>query len=224
MTEIQTLVPTNFGAALALAGPLGANLTSTGLTINDPDLPYENWENLGRVIGFAGNAWQWWAGDWINIGEKLFGEQAAQGQDDQATRYDIVRRTIGKEQQTLLNIASVARNVKAEVRRPELGFSHHAVVAPFHEDPEQQAEWLRLAVENQWSVAELRQAIRDAKSPGEPEPDAEPGGGGSDTLTHCEVIERAARLVFSTWQTTPDGEMLVPRESAAQLMSALGEQ
>lgn len=220
--EMEPLAPMNMAAALTLAGAFGGNLTPVGLDITDPDLPYESWENLGRCIGFAGNAWQWWAGDWINIGETLFGEQAAQAMDDKASRYDIVRRTIGKEQQTLLNISSVCRKVARPRRRIELSFGHHSVVAPL--DPEEQSEWLRLAVEGQWSIAELREKIRDAKNPADGEATGGEGGTDPGRMSHCEQVEQALRTVFDTGQSTSDGHVLVPPSSWTLVATALGEQ
>lgn len=220
-TEVEPMTPVNLSAAVTLAGAFGGSLTMTGLDITDPDLPYESWENLGRCIGFAGNAWQWWAGDWINIGETLFGEQAAQAMDDKASRYDIVRRTIGKEQQTLLNISSVCRKVARPRRRPELSFGHHSVVAPL--DPEEQSEWLRLAVEGLWSIADLRDAIREVKNPSG-DPQVVGGEGGSERMSRCENIEQALRVVFDTGQSTSDGHVLVPPSSWTLVASALGEE
>lgn len=220
----EALVPTNGPAALALAAELGATLTAVSLEVTDPNLPFQSWENLGRCISFAGNAWQWWVGDWIRIGETLYGEDAAQAVDDSASRYDVMRRVTGVEQQTLLNVASVARKVAPFVRRPELRFSHHAVVAPFEE--EDQVLWLHRAVDNQWTVAELRQAIRDEKSPPPPEDEGETQispSGGTDTLTLAERLEEVARLIWNQAQPTTHGTYEVPAPAMSQLAEVLGE-
>lgn len=221
-TKTGPLVPMNAAAAVELAGALGGSLTPLGLDISDPNLPYENWENIGRVIGFMANAWQWCAGDWVNLGLRIYGDDAYQGaSDDKDTRYDAVQRTLGREHQTVLNVASVCNRVARKVRRIELTFSHHAVVAPLESD--EQKEWLRLAVENKWSVGELREAIREAKA-GTPDAPTDGGSGGSGNLTHCEQIELAARVVFQNGQSTSDGHVLVPPEAWHSLSTALGEQ
>jgi len=212
-------VPLEGPAALILADKLGAKLTPTSLDITDPNLPYESWEDIGRCISFAGNAWQWWVGDWITIGETLYGEQAAQAIDDPATRYDVMRRVTGAEQQTLLNVASVARKVKRGVRRQELRFSHHAVVAPL--EANEQRHWLALAVKNQWTVAELRQALKDELSP--PDDTEQDDTNGQITgPTLAERLEEAARHLRAAAQAMENGRW-APEDAWAQLDAALGE-
>ena len=215
----EALVPMEGPAALALADALGAKLTPISLDITDPKLTYTDWENIGRCISFAGNAWQWWVGDWINIGETLYGEEAAQGIDDPSTRYDLMRRVTGSEQQTLLNVASVTRKVSRGVRRAELRFSHHAVVAPL--DANQQRHWLALAVRNQWTVKELRDAIRDELNP----PNDEDQGAASQDIagpTLAERLEEAARHLRAHAQPMDNGRW-ADEAAWSQLDAVLGE-
>lgn len=217
----EALIPTSAPAAMQLALELGATTDSISLVITDPDLPFENWENIGRCIGFAGNAWQWWAGDWINTGEALYGEESAQGVDDPTTRYDALRRVTGQAQQTLLNVSSVCRKVSRERRRGELTFTHHAAVASL--EPDEQTRWLQAAIDNNWSVSELKQAIKDEKHPddGGGEPQVLPGLDGPSV---SERIEEAARQVYRAASIASHGEYVVPAEPMHQLAAALGEE
>lgn len=218
------LIPVNGPAALALAASLGATMTATSLEVSDTNLPFQDWENLGRCISFAGNAWQWWVGDWMRIGETLYGEDAAQGVDDPTTRYEAMRRVTGVEHQTLLNVASVARRVAPDRRRVELRFSYHAAVAPL--DPEDQVKWLQAAIDNQWGVHELRQAIRDDKNPIEPDPDPDPDV--QVTVMHppqtlTERLEEASRHLWASRQPMDNGYW-ADGSGWAQLGAALGEE
>lgn len=220
-SKSTALVPTSGAAATQLAFDLGARLESTGLELTNLDLTYEEWENIGRCIGFVGNAWQWWVGDWINFGDKLFGEDAAQAIDDRQTRYDVARRiTGGIPQNTLSNIASICSRVAKSRRRPELTFYQHEPVAAL--DPEEQTQWLDRAIAEQWSREDLRSAIRDAGAPADPpsnDPPAAPGG-----VSVSERIEQAARMVWSQAQRASDKTgFFVPPEPMRQLGAALGE-
>lgn len=221
MTSTGVLVPTNGAAATQLALELGAELRETSLVITDAELSIESWQNIGRCIGVVGNAWQWWVGDWLNFGEGLFGEESAQGVDDQQSRYDIAKRITPVDQGRLQNIRSVCGRVAASRRRVELTFSHHEEVAAL--DADDQNVWLQRAIDAQWTKAELRQAIKDEKNPPievlDPEPTvSDPGPSIADRL------EEAARLVYRQGQTTSGGDYLVPASAMAQLAAALGEE
>lgn len=101
-----------------------------------------------------------WIGDYINIGEEMFGEMYTQA---------LVH--FGEyEYQTVANYASVMRRVPARVgkeqhRRKELSFAHHDAVAKLEID--EQRYWLQRAVDEKLTSRELRELIN-------PEEDAEP--------------------------------------------------
>jgi hypothetical protein len=75
------------------------------------------------VLGEIGRACQWWIGDWLNYGERAYGEKYAQGMA--ATGYEL---------QTLTNMAWVAARVEISRRREILSWSHHAEVAALESD------------------------------------------------------------------------------------------
>lgn len=216
------LVPTNGASATQLAFDLGARLEPTGMELTNPDLTYDDWENIGRCIGFVGNAWQWWVGDWINFGDKLFGEEAAAAIDDRATRYDVARRvTGGIPVGTLTNIASICARIAKSRRRPELTIYQHEPVAAL--EPDDQTMWLTKAVDEQWSRDDLRAALREAAGDGKKTADPPPSPPGGISIS--EQIEHAARLVWAQAQRATDhpGFYLVAGEPMAQLGAALGE-
>jgi hypothetical protein len=72
----------------------------------------------------------------------------------------------GMNYSTLKTYAYVARSVEMSRRLDQLSFAHHAEVAPL--PSREQAAWLKKALGNNWSVAELRRRIRrgDQARPG----------------------------------------------------------
>ena len=129
-------------------GPFRA--TTTGLVILEDDVPYELWEAYGGAIRRVEGAVQWIIGDWLNYGERKYGEMYAQAMDE--TDY---------EKDTLKKAKWVAGKVERCRRRHELGFSAHAEVAKL--EPEEQDYWLAEAVEQGYTVRGLREAIREAR-------------------------------------------------------------
>jgi hypothetical protein len=120
-----------------------------GLALPDK-LPFDDWEAIGKQLKMADAAVQWWVGDWLNFGEKAYGEIYAQAIDATEWRY-----------QTLANAKSIAAKIEFYRRRENLSFSHHAEVVSL--PPAQQDKLLDEAIENQWTRAELRTAVRDLK-------------------------------------------------------------
>ncbi len=201
---------------------------AAGVSVSpDAELPsYETWESLVRGAVWVGEAWQWWLGDLLNIGESLFGEEFAQVADPPESKYDLVHRVTGLDPGHLRNIASLSGRVPRDNRRtPPLAWSTHMPVAPL--DPADQVEWLQRAIDNNWTREALRVAIRDAVRP---EADVEIEGDqvveetDETTLSRADQIEAAAHRVYHQAQPTSDGAYLVPPEPFAQLRAALGEE
>lgn len=203
--------------------PAGS-LSIVGLELTDPDMTLADWQELGRKLGHVHRWTSWALGDWINFGEAIFGEDAAQGAEGTtADRYDVAGRVTGLAPQTLLNYAHVCRSIPRRLRRVELPFSVHEPVAKLA--PEDQEAWLQKAVDGSWTREELRTAIREdatglepAADP-EPEPQ-EPAGG----LSRAERLEVLAQFVYQHGQPTGNGTHVVelPDETWAQLANALG--
>lgn len=170
----------------------------TGLIVTDPDLSYDSLEGIVSAGAILHSAAKFWIGDALNFSEQAYGERYAQM--EAATRMD---------HHSLENIASVCRKVARSRRREELSFSHHGVVARL--EPNEQVEWLTAAVENDWSVSEFRDHVRDAVPP---KPRGEqPAWTGSEqpqgelmTLTAVEETEKNAQQVLT--QTLAAGHPL----------------
>lgn len=193
------------------------------LNLTDPDLPYQRWEDLGRFLGSIDKRSRWYIGDWLNFGEAVYGESAAQGVEATTSeRYSEAERVTGLDHGTLMNIRSVCAKVPRENRRKDLGFWIHSEVAKL--DAAEQPRWLDAAIENGWSKTDLRDAIRAEKNP-PAEADSDGGGEGAPAApTASEKIEEAANVVVDAWSLNSDGEWVVPKEAGAQLLAALGRE
>ena len=110
---------------------------------------YDDWLKLGKPLGLTGAALRWWIGDWLNFGIEHFKDHAIQAAD-----------MLGLDEGTVANIQKVCAGVKA-AQRTELSFEHHKEVYLF--DPFIQEKWLGKAVQNHWTRADLRGAIKDAE-------------------------------------------------------------
>lgn len=205
-------------AAGQLILALGGETSHTALTLTDPALSFEDWQIIGKQLGLFATATQWWIGDWMDAGETLFGEQAAQATDTVDTKYDLEHRVTGLDAGYLANIRSVCGRVAVAQRRAELSFSHHQEVAPF--EPPVQAEWLQKAIDNKWNRNQLREAIRAARQGIE----AGDGGGSGSGSTIRERVEQVARDIYHAAEPIKDGYRRVPDELVHRLGAALGEE
>lgn len=130
----------------------GLRFTPTALEVPG-NLSPEGWESaLGRLVPLEQGA-SWWLGDLLVFGEKRYGET-----------YEAALKTTGRSLQTLKNLAWVARRVKPAVRRADLPWRSHRVVAPLVE--EEQVKWLAMAAEHGWTSDELGRELRAARSQG----------------------------------------------------------
>lgn len=76
--------------------PKYCKATETSLTFSD-DTPYEVWEEVGKNLKVFGGAIQLWLGDWLNFGEKRYGNKYTKALEE--TSYEL---------KTLQNFATVA--------------------------------------------------------------------------------------------------------------------
>lgn len=139
---------------LALIPSKFFNCTSVGLEIAE-NTPFEDWLKIGEALQKANTAVQWWIGDWLNFGERKYGEKYSQAIEETPYAYETLRK-----------FANVAKKVEMGVRTPNLSFDHHLRIA--YLEPKYQAKWLKEAIKESWSVKELRQAIRRADISGTP--------------------------------------------------------
>lgn len=124
----------------------GVSMTATSWQAAT-ELPLSQWSAAGRRLGAIGRGVGWWIGDWLNYGNRRFGERYTRAK--RITRYDV---------QTLMNMVYVASRFPPERRREGLSFSHHAELAALA--PDEQDRWLTRAEAKGWSVRCLREELR----------------------------------------------------------------
>jgi len=86
------------------------------------DVTKTEWAKVFSGLKTIEGCVQFWIGDCLKYREQKWG------------MYDDVAEESGIELKTLQNITSVSNSIKPSRRREELGFSHHAEVAPLEED------------------------------------------------------------------------------------------
>jgi hypothetical protein len=121
------------------------SLTAVGLTISS-DLDFDEWEDIGSVLGKVRDATAFALGDWFVWGDAAFGEIAVQAVE-----------ATGRSKTTIMEYVRVARRVPRSRRRSTLSFTHHQLVAARPE--EEQERLLEVCEQNRWSVEELRGAL-----------------------------------------------------------------
>lgn len=117
---------------------------------------YAEWVTLLAVLDHTEQGVRWWVGDALNEMERLLGA-------DQMLQAVAMAELKPK---TAQQYKRVARQVRRADRRAALEWSHHLQVAPL--DPPEQRLWLDRAEAEEWSVAELRAALQEAKKVDEP--------------------------------------------------------
>lgn len=119
--------------------------TPTGLIIEGKP-SVESWLEYGEKIKQIHGAIQWICGDWLNYGEKAYGQKYSQALDETGYSYD-----------TLRHVSWVAAKVEPCRRKHNLSWSHHLEVIKLN--PDEQDFWLAKAEEENLSTKQLRGAI-----------------------------------------------------------------
>jgi hypothetical protein len=109
------------------------------------------WESAGRFLGKVNRASMFLIGDWV-----LAGIDAGFTRGDV---YDEVESITGLDNQTLRNAVYVSKHVLAQVRRADLPFYHHQMVAAL--PPEQQEKLLDQAATNNWTGRQLADVVQE---------------------------------------------------------------
>ena len=123
----------------------GYSLSPIGLSIAD-GLSFAEWASLGQRLLRFSDAAAWWIGDWLVYGEWRYGEKYRTIVDRLQLSYDRVR-----------DYAYVAGNVSPGVRREDVSFTHHRLIAKL--PPKEQERWLARAAERRWTKRELADAL-----------------------------------------------------------------
>jgi len=176
-------------------------ITPTSLTLRDPNMDFDQFEAICRMMGQLRSSNSWWIGDLIVFGEGAYGE-----------RYPQAQEAFGLAYHTLTGYAYVSRNVARRRRRATLTFGHHKLVAP--KEPAVQSKWLARAAEAGWTCEEMREAMRSIEPGGDNGSESETDGSGP-------TVKDAARRVWIAAQRDGD-RYIVPAEPMQILASTLG--
>ena len=153
MGKRHALASGSHSRAVALPGIV----TPVSLTL-PKNLPWADYPRTGQLLGRIGRGVQWWIGDFLVQGQRMYGEKFAQGAE--ALEYDA---------KTLTNLAWVAERVASSRRRAGLSFAHHAEVAAL--EALEQETWLARAETEGWTRHQLRKALKGENTPEDtPEP------------------------------------------------------
>lgn len=163
-------------------GP-GTHTTRVSLKIAE-GLEYDEWRQIGQRLLTVAEASRWWIGDWLVHGEwGRYGEAYRAAVEELELAYDAVR-----------DYAYVAGHVPESVRREDLSWRHHRLVAKLK--PADQERWLARAAEHGWSVRRLADEIAQATV--KPAPTAQQVSAGSrhvpQTLERLVLHVEADRL------------------------------
>lgn len=145
---------------------------------NAPEqLEYRAWVLEGRRIGLMCRGSPWWIGDWLLYGNARWGEM-----------YAAAAKITGYDPKSLRNMRYVASRFQVSLRKDNLTWSHHAVLASL--DPGRQRYWLERACHDRLSVEDLRAELRAERhgrrqSLGEPLARTPRGGVATITCPNC---------------------------------------
>lgn len=161
-----------------------------GLTVPDGASPADLQE-IGTLLFRIEGSLHWLIGDWLAHAETYHWGQT-----------EAIAEHFGRRVKTLYDYKYVAKNVNARNRVPELGFQHHALVAPM--DDADQVRYLELARQGNpdprdptkrvpWTVAQFRAYIQREKTKSLPEK--------VDNLPDMKTPLRVVRSIFRVLQT-----------------------
>jgi hypothetical protein len=108
------------------------------------------WVSAGVRLGGLSRSSNWWIGDWLRYGAEKWGE-----------KYVTAAKITGYDPHSLENMVYVASRFDISLRRENLSWSHHFLVAAL--DREQQDYWLDLATKERLSVSDLRIELKAAQ-------------------------------------------------------------
>jgi hypothetical protein len=166
-----------------------AKLDETSLLVPD-GTSFEAAERMMVAMQGLQNCVKWWIGDLLVFAERAYGEKYAQLIDSTDYEYN-----------TLRNICYVAEHVAPNVRRKELTFWHHQEVAALQQAD--QKKFLKLAIEQRLSAAQLRALIKDKQKSQKP--------------NRAETYELALKSILKLAQESPDFDKTEFKERPAKM-------
>ena len=110
------------------------------------NLSYETWEQIGNTLQTINGAVNWWIGDWLNVGERKWGDT-----------YTQAINTTDASIESLKKYKAVSERIDKSIRVPELSWTHHFHVAYIPE--EQRGPLLAIAEYYELSSRELKALV-----------------------------------------------------------------
>lgn len=124
------------------------DLSSIGLRLKDPSLPYERFEELCFMLGAMHGAVRFAIGDALIQGEVLYGEESFQAFE-----------ALGLSEDGKREYRRVSDRVPLGIRRAAVSWSHHRAIAPL--PPPEQEAWLDRIETEGLSHHALRDELRN---------------------------------------------------------------
>lgn len=183
-------------------------VTPQGLRF-DRNLPYKQWAPAGLHLKRLDSWVRFAIGDWMNHGEAIYGEEYAQGVSD-----------AGVSPQVAIKLKGVSGAVPEKIRRlDKLSFGHHELVAPAKYELKEKVMWLERAIENDWGVRTMSEAMnpKAVKEPGDPSSGCECCGASPAPMKSCSKCASVASTALETVGVKGAIELLRRKPSKPQL-------
>lgn len=129
-------------------------ITATALHLNK-NITFEEWQEIGSHLSALAKGMLFWVGDWLNYGEKTYGESYAQAMDITGYSYATVKMA-----------KYISSKFPPEDRNEKLTFTHYSAVVG--EDKTKALQLLDKAANDELSVKELK-GLRSETAPPKPE-------------------------------------------------------
>lgn len=138
------LIPIKTGLGLPGA------VSRVGLELPD-NLTFEQWEGIGSTLNSVEGSIQWWLGDWLNFGERRYGEMYSQAMDATERSYD-----------SLAQAKWISKSYEFCDRSQNLSWKHHREAASLPES--ERSTMLERAEAEGWTTRELRSEVNQRKA------------------------------------------------------------
>lgn len=108
---------------------------NVGMTFQ-PDLPFNEWEAIGRRFGEATKRFSFALGDWLVYGAKTYKGKIT------TDCYHELERMTGVDRHSLLSLVTLCKRIPQDQRVERLSLEQHQAIASINSE-EKRGEWLR---------------------------------------------------------------------------------
>jgi hypothetical protein len=136
------------------------------------DMDQPAWIKAGIRLGALSRSSNWWVGDWLRYGTAEWG-----------AKYTAAAKITGYDPHSLENMVYVAGRFDISLRRENLSWSHHFLVAAL--EPDARSYWLDFATTHCLSVSDLRTELRAARRSASVTPDSDDILAGDRVAAHA---------------------------------------